>query len=183
MDDKECALRCLDGEQSAIRFFVERFHGPLFKLCWRRLRNREDAEDVTQESLVRALQYLRRWDPERPLAPWVIKIAMNCCSSHITKRNRQIQPVESLVEAPAKQCQAVTFELSEGLQMALSKIRDQHRTCFVLFHLQGLDIARIAEIMDCPKGTVKTWLHRARLDLGQLLVSQGVVSREGYEVH
>ena len=186
MDDKECVRRCLGGDQAAVRVFVERFHGPLYTVCLRRLRNREDAEDVAQVSLIRAIRYLHRWDSKRSLRPWVLKIGVNCCLSHLQERNRRITTVNTTIEPSAKQDQHRTIELSEVLQIALDKIRDRHRTCFILFYLQELSIVQIAEIMGCPEGSVKTWLHRARLDLGRLLANQGFASnggcKDGYEL-
>ena len=180
MNDQECVQRCLNGDDAAVRIFVERFHGSLFAVCLRRLRNREDAEDVVQESLVRAIRYLHRWDSKRPLEPWVLKIGINCCFSHLQTRKRHVHTVDVPGELPDHRFLSRSIELSEEFQIALSKIREQHRTCFMLFYLQELSIQRIAEIMGCPEGTIKTWLYRARMDLGRLLVNQGFVSKDGY---
>jgi RNA polymerase sigma-70 factor, ECF subfamily len=65
-------------------------------------------------------------------------------------------------------------DLGEELQLALGRLRDEYRTCFVLFHQQELSCAEIGEIMGCPTGTVKTWLHRARGELAEHLQRRGV---------
>jgi RNA polymerase sigma-70 factor (ECF subfamily) len=76
-----------------------------------------------------------------------------------------------------------TADLGEELQIALSELRDEYRTCFVLFYQQNQSCQEIAEIMNCPEGTIKTWLHRARKELAESLKRRGVVTEDGYELH
>ncbi len=183
MDDWELAERCLAGDQAAIRAFVEHFQGLVFAICLRRLRNREDAEDVAQQTLVRAVRYLRHWDAKRPLKPWVLTIAINRCRTHLTQRNNQTRALDPAIDRPAQEVRLGTLDLSEELQLALNQVREEYRTCFILFHQQELSISRVAEIMKCPEGTIKTWLHRARRELAALLIDRGVVTKDGYELH
>ena len=183
MDDGELAARCLSGDETAIRAFVEQFQGYVFAICLRRLQNREDAEDVAQQSLVRAIRHLGNWDSKRPLRPWVLTIAVNRCRTHLTQRKQNTQTFDPAIDTPAQNGRLGTLDLAEELQLALGKIRDEYRTCFILFHEQELSITRVAEIMKCPEGTVKTWLHRARRELAELLIDRGVVTKDGYELH
>ena len=183
MDDRELAERCLSGDQSAIQDFVEHFQGMVFSVCLKQLKHREDAEDVAQQTLVRAVRHLRHWDPSRPLNPWILTIAVNRCRTHASRKNHRTQSFDSAIDTPSRDSRAFTLDLAEELQMALDKIRDDYRTCFILFHQQELSIPEVAEIMNCPVGTVKTWLHRARRELAELLIERGVVTKDGYELH
>ena len=183
MDDWELAERCLSGDQTAIRTFVERFQGLVFAVCLRRLRNREDAEDVAQQTLVRAIRYLRRWDSKRPLKPWILTIAVNRCRTHLTKHKNQTRTLDPIIENLSQTVRLGTLDLAEELELALTKVREEYRTCFILFHQQDLSITRVAEIMKCPEGTIKTWLHRVRRELANLLIDRGVVTKDGYELH
>jgi RNA polymerase sigma-70 factor, ECF subfamily len=183
VDDPELAERCLSGDQSAIRQFVERFQGLVFAVCLRQLRHREDAEDVTQQALVRAVRHLRNWDQQRPLKPWVLTIAVNRCRTHQSSRSNQTRSFDPAIETPAPDIRPGTLDLAEELQLSLSKIRDDYRTCFILFYQQELSIAEVAKNMKCPEGTVKTWLHRARRELAELLIERGAVTKDGYELH
>merc|ERR1712014_30653 len=97
----ELAQRCLDGDQSALREFVESFQQQVFALCLKMLRHRQDAEDTAQESLLRAVRYLKSWDPNQPLTPWVLKIAANRCRTALGKRNRTPIPTPVLTDAVA----------------------------------------------------------------------------------
>lgn len=177
------AERCLSGDQTATRQFVERFQGMVFAVCLKQLGHREDAEDVAQQTLVRAVRHLRHWDPQRPLSPWVLTIAINRCRTHASQKRLRAQSFDLEHDAPTRDSQRQMLDLSEELQMALNRIREEYRTCFVLFHQQELSISEVAEIMDCPEGTVKTWLHRARRELAQHLIERGVVTKDGYELH
>lgn len=183
MDEGELAERCLAGDQSAIRVFVEYFQGLVFAICLNRLRNREDAEDVSQQTLVRAVRHLRHWDSKRPLRPWVQAIAINRCRTHLSQRNHQTRTFDPSIDMSGPEHRMLTLDLAEELELALGKIRDEYRNCFILFHQQELSITRVAEIMKCPEGTVKTWLHRARRELAELLIERGVVTKEGYELY
>ena len=183
MDDRELAERCLTGDESAIRHFVERFEGPVLAVCIRQLRNREDAEDVAQQTLVRAVRHLRHWDQQRSLDPWVLTIAVNRCRTHLSQRKLRAKSFDPALDSPARDTRLGTIDLSEELQLALGKIRDDYRTCFILFYQQELSVAEVAATMKCPEGTVKTWLHRARRELAELLIERGVVTKDGYELH
>lgn len=182
MDDRDLVERCLSGDQSAIRAFVEQFQRLVFTVCLHRLRNREDAEDVAQQTFVRAIRHLRHWDSRRPLKPWILTIAINRCRTHLSQRNHQTRTVDPSIDRPAKDARLQNLDLGEELELALSKLREEYRTCFVLFHQQELSITQVAEIMKAPEGTIKTWLHRARRELSELLVDRGVVTKEGYEL-
>lgn len=183
MDDGELAERCLSGDQSAIKAFVEHFQGLVFAICMRRLRNREDAEDVAQQTMVRAIRHLRHWDAKRPLKPWVLMIAVNRCRTRLSQRNHPTRGFDPMVDSPVELVRLGTLDLAEELQLALSKVREEYRTCFIHFHREELSITRIAEIMKCPEGTIKTWLHRARRELAEHLIDRGVVTKDGYELH
>lgn len=177
------AERCLSGDQTAIRQFVERFQGMVFAVCLRQLGHREDAEDVAQQTLVRAVRHLRHWDPQRPLSPWVLTIAINRCRTHASQKRLRTHSFDAAPDAPIRDSRRATPDLAEELQIALEGIREEYRTCFILFHQQELSVSEVAEIMNCPEGTVKTWLHRARRELAQHLIERGVVTKDGYELH
>lgn len=168
----ELAQRCLLGDARALREFVEVYRPPVFALCLRMLRHHQDAEDAAQESLARALRYLESWDSSQPLTPWVMKIAANRCRTNLGKRARTptaSEVVNHLPEAPSG-----SVGLGEELQLALKVLVEHQRRCFCLFYEQEMGIAEIAQIMDVPAGTVKTWLHRSRRQLAQRLRERGL---------
>lgn len=175
-DVRSLITRCLQRDEGAMLALVERFRGQVFGLCYRMLGQRQDAEDAAQETFVRVLKNLDRWDPTRDFEPWLLAIAGNRCRTALSNRMKRAAPQvlqdDSVAEA-GLDLQAARG-LAEEVQLAMSRLRDEYREAFVLFHEQELSYAEIAEIMNCPVGTVKTWIHRARLEMMQFLRSRGI---------
>ncbi len=176
LEVRKLVERCLAGEQSAMKELVERFQGQVFGLCYRMLGQRQDAEDVAQESLLRVLRNLDRWDPERPFEPWLLAITGNRCRTALAGRKRRPQslPLAEQAVQPEVDWQAAR-NLAEEVKLALGYLREEYRQAFVLFHEQELSYAEIAEAMEVPVGTIKTWVHRARKELIARLNERGVV--------
>ena len=180
MSAEEATLvrRCLRGDASAIQALVERFQTEVYGLCVRLLNHRHDAEDVTQEVFLRVFRSLKRWDSARPLRPWVMGITVNRCRTWLTQRNRRPELVDYLHETVASPLPDDSTELLVEIQSALALLRLEYRTVFVLFHEQGQPYEEIALALERPVGTIKTWLHRARLEILERLRSRGMVPSE-----
>ena len=178
--DEEATLvrRCLRGDEEAIRQLVNRFQAEVYSLCVRLLQHRHDAEDVTQEVFLRIFRGLRGWDSRRPLKPWIMSIAVNRCRTWLSQRRRRPEAVDYLQETLAGPPADDSSELGEEIQKAVAELRLEYRTVFVLFHEQGQPYEEIARVMDRPVGTIKTWLHRARLEILERLRRRGMVPGE-----
>jgi RNA polymerase sigma-70 factor (ECF subfamily) len=158
--------RCLAGDEVALRELVCRFYGPVFGLCCRMLGHWQDAEDAVQETFLRLVRNLDRWDPQREMLPWVLAIAANRCRTMLAARKMPQAAEEAVLAVPDRAIsRPPADELNEELQQALNKIRPQHREAFLLFHEHGLAYEQIAAALGVPLGTVKTWVHRARQEL------------------
>ena len=155
---------------------VERFQGQVFGLCLRMLGQRQDAEDAVQETFVRVLRNLARWDSERDFEPWLLAIAGNRCRTALANRKRRTAseafPMDVADQAPSVE---PARQLAEEVELALQDVRAEYRQAFLLFHQHELSYADIAESMEVPLGTVKTWVHRARQQLIERLRQRGVV--------
>ena len=182
-DDAALVRRCLAGEDDGLRAFVERYQGLVFGVCYRMLNHREDAEDVSQEVFLRVFRNLDRWDSARPLKPWLLTITTNRCRTFLEKRSRQTPAIDSVAHLAVESSDNDVRDLADELQLALGRLREEYRTCFVLFYQGQASCAEISEVMDCPKGTVKTWLHRARQELAEHLQRRGVVPDVHYQLH
>src|SRR5690242_16864785 len=103
---------------------VDMYRGQVFGLCYRMLRHRQDAEDVTQECFVRVLRSLHRWDKEREFMPWLLAIAGNRCRTLLATRMRQ-PPSSSLVEHLSDNSleHAEAKNLAEEVELALGTLR------------------------------------------------------------
>jgi len=177
-DEAGLVQRCRKGQPDAIRQLVERFQAEVFGLCVRLLHHRHDAEDVTQEVFLRVFRSLHRWDPSRPLKPWVMGIAVNRCRTWLAQRSRRPEVVDYLHETASAPPADDAAELLREIRAAVDALRPEYRTVFVLFHEHGQPYEDIAAALKRPVGTVKTWLHRARLEVLDRLRRRGMVEGE-----
>ena len=176
--DAALVRRCLAGHPDAARDLVERFETDVFAVCQRLLAHSHDAEDVTQEVFLRVFRSLRRWDPARPLRPWVLGIAVNRCRTWVGRRAGRPELADYLHETPDHRPADDAGELRVEIRAAVDALRGEYREVFVLFHERGQSYEEIADAVGRPVGTVKTWLHRARLELLDRLRERGLVPDE-----
>jgi RNA polymerase sigma factor (sigma-70 family) len=176
--DAALVRRCLTGDPAACRELVERFQADVFAVCHRLLAHAHDAEDVTQEVFLRVFRSLKRWDSARPLRPWMLGIAINRCRTWMGRRTRRPELADYLHETPDPRPVDDSAELRTEIRAAVDALRDEYREVFVLFHEQGQSYEEIGEAVDRPVGTVKTWLHRARLEVLEHLRARGLAPDE-----
>jgi RNA polymerase sigma-70 factor, ECF subfamily len=176
LDLRALVGRCLAGDQAAMLALVDRFRGQVFGLCYRMLGQRQDAEDAAQETFVRVLKNLHRWDATREFEPWLLAIAGNRCRTALAARKRR-PTAERTVELLADDApdERAARQLAEEVHLALSVVRAEYRQAFLMFHDHELSYAEIANALEVPLGTVKTWVHRARRELIEALRARGAI--------
>jgi len=185
--DQTLVEQCLDGDERAAREIVVRFEKPIFSLIYRMVRDRELAEDLAQETFVRTLNNLRRYDPSYKFSSWLFKIGYNLTIDHLRKKQLNVVSIHGAPDAVTPDQQAATRitlearderpdELLEArsigaeIEAAIDRLRPEYRTAILLRHVQGYAYEEIAEVMEVPLGTVKTYIHRARNELKGALV-------------
>jgi RNA polymerase sigma-70 factor (ECF subfamily) len=163
----ELARRARRGDAAAFDELVGRFHRPVFRFCWRLLRS-PDAEDLAQDTFVRAFVHFERFDPERPVLPWLIAIARRLCLDVLRRRKVMIKAdamPPGTPPAPGPEGEAALRERLGRLERALDDLDEGPREAIVLFHIEGMSYRDIAAALEVPMGTVMTWLHRGRAQL------------------
>lgn len=180
--DQEVVTLARKGIEAAYRELVRRYERPVFSLIFRMVRNRELAEDLSQETFIKVLNALDSYRPEYKFSSWVFKIANNAAIDHLRRRELDTLSLEGsphaetpqMVEATALQIgergetqleEVENKELGGEIERAIAKLRPEYRTCILLRHVEGRAYEEIAEILNLPLGTVKTYIHRARNEL------------------
>jgi RNA polymerase sigma-70 factor, ECF subfamily len=187
MTDAELVAGALGGSQDAYRGLVLRFERPVFALILRMVQDRPTAEDLAQETFVKAFRSLHTYDPRRKLASWLFKIAHNTTLDHLRRGGLATVPLEATgeddgasladvladegTEGPA--AAAERHDLARALERAIATLRPEYRAAVVLRYVEGLSYEEIVEATGQPLGTVKTFLHRARKALARTLSAAG----------
>ena len=184
--DQEIVVLARAGQEAAYRELIRRYERPLFTLLYRMVRDRELAEDLAQETFIKALNAIESYRPEYKFSSWIFKIANNAAIDHLRRRELDTLSLEGsphaetpeAVEATALQIgdrqesplDAVEArELGGQIEQAIAQLRPEYRSCILLRHVEGRAYEEIAEILGLPLGTVKTYIHRARNELRQAL--------------
>jgi len=177
-----------NGDANAFRTLVETFMQPIYALAHRMMRNHDDADDVAQETFVRAWQALERYDDRYSFHGWLRTIATRLALNVLDKRRRhRTQGGEAFDLAsetradgrPAPDVEAEARELQERLESIVENLPDEFRIPLVLRTYEELSYDEIARILDVPPGTVMSRLHRARQQVRHALGS--FTSHEGRE--
>lgn len=183
----EWARRLLAGDESAFTPFVESFQNRIFQYTWLMCGQREDAEEVAQDTLLKIFESFDQLeDPERVKA-WVFRIAKNYC---LMKRRKSVfapdrelsldellpgqegeRPIQVADTAELPEGRVLRQELSEELERAMRALPDTYRSVVLLRDVEDLSTADTAEVLDLTEDTVKQRLHRGRLALRKSLAA------------
>jgi RNA polymerase sigma-70 factor (ECF subfamily) len=182
LTDQEVVLLARSGREAAYRELVRRYERPVFALLYRMVRDRELAEDLAQETFVKALNAIESYRPEFKFSSWIFKIANNAAIDHLRRRELDTLSLDGSPHAETPEAMQATAlqigarqespldevearELGGTIEAAIGRLRPEYRSCILLRHVEGRAYEEIAEILDLPLGTVKTYIHRARNEL------------------
>lgn len=186
LPDADVVALAKRGREAAYRELVRRYERPVFSLVFRMVRDRELAEDLSQDTFVKVLQHIDRYRPEFKFSSWLFKIANNVAIDHLRRRQLDTVSMDGSPHAvSADAVEATSFdvksrgespldrmeakELGSAIEAAISQLRPEYRACILLRHVEDKSYEEIATTLDLPLGTVKTYIHRARHELRGLL--------------
>lgn len=178
-DDAVLVARVLAGDENAFAGLVDRYHAEVYHLALRQVRQREDAEDLTQEAFLRAYRALAQYDPTRPFGAWLYAITSRLCIDF--HRRRRVRPVSITRPEQGTAAEEREWEFpdpGEGpetqlerqdeaarLSALVDRLPPDYRLAILLRHSQDLSYEEIAQATGVPLGTVKARIHRARNQL------------------
>lgn len=166
MDDLTAlALAAGRGDPAATAAFVRATQADVWRLC-AYLGGRDEADDLTQETYVRALPALRRYRGDAPARAWLLTIARRTAADRVRRAVRQ-RAAMSRLDAP----EAASPDHHGGLEIAelVEALDDERREAFVLTRVLGLSYEDAAEVVGCPVGTIRSRVSRARAELVERL--------------
>ena len=186
LTDQEIVQLARSGREPAYRELIRRYQRPVFALVYRMVRDRELAEDLTQETFVKVLNALGTYRGDFKFSSWIFKIANNAAIDHLRRRTPDTVSLDgSHYAETAEQSEATAWQVSSQdatpleaieakelggtIEAAIGTLRPEYRACILLRHVEGRPYEEIAEILDLPLGTVKTNIHRARHELRKAL--------------
>jgi len=186
LSDQEVVRHAARGREAAYRELIRRYQRPVFSLIYRMVRDRELAEDLAQETFIKVLNAIDSYRPEYKFSSWIFKIANNAAIDQLRRRGLNTLSLDGSPHAESSEAiEATTLqigdtresqldevasrELGSQIERAIARLRPEYRSCIILRHIDGRPYEEIAEMLDLPLGTVKTYIHRARNELRILL--------------
>jgi RNA polymerase sigma-70 factor (ECF subfamily) len=166
----------LDGNHEQYRYFVERYHRGLIQHLNNVMHDEQTAEDVAQEAFIKAYQKLSQYNSDYAFSTWLYKIANNIAYGHLKKS----KPVEDLADfeeiipdtKPSLPELAESHFTSEAVRKAVKGLPNSYQQVIAMYYWSNFNYEEIAQILDHPVGTIRTWLFRAKEQLRKDLYGQ-----------
>lgn len=179
-DDQRLIAECLQGHTAAFGGLVRRYQERLFHSVYRLLENAEDAQDVVQEAFLSAYQSLGTFKGDSLFFTWLYRIAVNTAISLKRKRRAMVsmetggngEPTREPIDRSVDTQPGHALEQAEQgrrVHQALNRLSTEHRAVLIMKDMEGHKYETMAEILQVPIGTIRSRLHRARLELRELL--------------
>ncbi len=183
--DEEIATEVQNGNTQAAHVLMARHRDGIYGMALRMLRNSEDAAEVAQEALVKALTKIDTYDTSRPFKPWLYRIARNLCVDHYRRRRPTSELNEQITASPVQTKGVSKFgrraddlvhqtQLNAALSDAMDDLGEKYREIIVMYHYEHLTYREIAERLQLPDGTVMNRLFRARRKLQAAMLEKGM---------
>jgi len=170
--EAELVERVRRGDGRAFDTLVTGYMRRAFSVAFRLLGQKEDAEDLVQDTFIVVLQRIDTFQPGRPFAPWFFRILVNRgLNARKARALRTVDPIPESISssAPSPEHEAERAELRDRLRAAMARLPERQRLVVDLYELEGFSGAEIAEILEISDGTVRWHLHEARKALRDAL--------------
>jgi RNA polymerase sigma-70 factor (ECF subfamily) len=180
--DQKLVVRVQKGDKTAFDLLVRKYQHKVAKLVSRYVRDRREVEDVTQEAFIKAYRAIGGFRGESAFYTWLYRIAVNTAKNYLESQGRRppgsdmeiesaelIEGGEGLRDQATPERQMLTNEIATTVHRVLEHLPPDLRTAITLREIEGMSYEEIAEVMDCPIGTVRSRIFRAREAIDQEL--------------
>jgi RNA polymerase sigma-70 factor, ECF subfamily len=190
--DQRLLLACAQaGDERAFRRLVEPYRHALEVHCYRMLGSVQDAEDLVQETLLRAWRALERFEPRVQFQTWLYRIATNACLDELERRPRRPEPIDPFPDRPSNETASPTYDpaaryaIREGMELALlraiQKLPGRQRAVLIFRDVLGWTAPEVAEILESTVASVTSALQRARASIEQELPARATTKADPAE--
>lgn len=183
-DESEWLVLAQNGDDEAFTQLVEKYQHPVYNLCYRMLGDSQEAEDAAQEAFWRAYQAIRRYDPNRPFATWLLSITAHYCIDLQRKRRLPSLEIDDWMEEvlpdnlPSPETTASAKEEKERIHRMLAALNPQDRAAIILRYWYEFSEEEISQTLHLSISAVKSRLHRARLKFASIYQSEQSGAKE-----
>ena len=173
--DKELVKRVQKGDKGAFDLLVLKYEQKIVNLVMRYVRDPEQALDISQEAFIKAYRALPRFRGDSAFYTWLYRIAVNTAKNYLAAQRRRPMDIEldlqdqeqyglhaKLKDTDTPEAVSMSDEMRDALERAIEALPDDLRTAIILRELDGMSYEEIAQTMDCPVGTVRSRIFRAR---------------------
>jgi len=175
LTDAELIKRAVQGDDAALTELVQHYLKPAYAFAYRYVRNRQDAEDITQEVFVKVWKNLKKFDAGKPFQPWLYQITKNTCFDWLRKKSAvpfsELDKIKEIAAdaSPPPDVLADQSLLQDELTAAAERLAPKYAKVISLYHQQNLNFRQIAELLQEPLNTVKSRYRRALLLMKKML--------------
>ncbi|MBM6617403.1 sigma-70 family RNA polymerase sigma factor [Bacillus suaedaesalsae] len=151
--------KAMKGHKKSIEKIMENEKGRLYRIAYLYVKNEDNAVDIVQDAVYKAYISIHRVKDPLLFSAWLKRITINCALDFLKQQKKVVPLINEIVESiPTK---TVEVDGSLDLYNAIDQLNERHKSIIILKYYEDLPNKEIAEILDCPEGTVKSNLHRA----------------------
>lgn len=187
-DEQHLVEQVIEGDRDAFINLIERYERLVQHVVFRMVKDDRDREELCQDVFMKVYRYLDSFRFESKLSTWIARIARNTCLNHLEKKDLLLYadhaPSPDSEEPDMREAMARVPSTDEGpggtteerevrdfIHDEIEQLPEHYRTALTLYHLEGMSVKEISEVMDNPTGTVKSHLYRARKKLKDRLLA------------
>ncbi|HOV33750.1 MAG TPA: RNA polymerase sigma factor [Candidatus Hydrogenedens sp.] len=170
VSELELVQKSRQGNTEAFAELVRKHQQIVFNIAYRFMRDTELAEDMAQESFIKAFKHIKGFRGDCTFSTWLYRVTCSVCLTELNRRKKKLE-VELQPNTPAGSIEnkVTEQEIAEKVRECVTRLSDRYSTVLTLYYLNGISYEEIAEIMGIPVGTLKTWMFRARKQLRKIV--------------
>ncbi|MCX7842764.1 MAG: sigma-70 family RNA polymerase sigma factor [Clostridia bacterium] len=196
MSDSERLLleKAKNGDVEAFEKLIEGSQKRVFNVALRMLGNHDDASEISQEVFIKVFKSIGSFKGNSSFSTWIYKITVNLCLDELRKRkNSRVISLDETIkikdeevrmqiedDGPSPDVEVEKRAIRQVVTQAIEKLSDEHKVVVILRDIQGFSYDEIAKLINCPEGTVKSRINRARQSLKEILRGKKELSEEAY---